>query len=101
MTSADVARVMSDSDRTGVSVVFRVPPSIGALYADVAGDFSAWALLPMEPLDDGGFYLELRLDPGRRWRYRFLIDGTDWVNDPDASEFVALGKGGNASVVVT
>jgi Glycogen recognition site of AMP-activated protein kinase len=73
-------------DRDLTTIVFCIPPEFGGRYADVAGDFTAWASLAMEPRSTGGFCLSLRLERGFRWRYRFLVDGEHWMNDPNACE---------------
>jgi hypothetical protein len=89
----------SDADLT--TIVFSVAPELGRRYVDVAGDFTAWAPLAMDPLSDGGFSLSLRLEPGRRWRYRFLLDGEHWMNDPNACEFGTCPTSGAVSVLHT
>jgi hypothetical protein len=78
-----------------------VPPELDCGYADLAGDFTAWAPFSMDPVPGGGFRLNLRLERGRRWRYRFLLDGVRWTSDPYASEFVTDANGGVVSVLHT
>lgn len=83
------------------TIDFIIPPVFGGRYADVAGDFTAWVPLAMEPQPAGGFWLSLRLERGRRWRYRFLLDGEHWMNDPNACEFCTCPTGGAVSVLHT
>jgi hypothetical protein len=58
---------------TGVR--FRLSDGFAADVVEVAGDFSAWAPIAMNREVDDGFILDLQLEAGRRWRYRFLLDG--------------------------
>jgi hypothetical protein len=67
----------------------------------VAGDFSAWAPIAMARDPGRCFWLGLQLEAGHRWRYRFLLDGERWMNDPGASEFVNGPNGAAASVLET
>jgi hypothetical protein len=83
------------------TVTFRLSAEFGAAVAEVAGDFSAWAPLAMLPDGRGGFRLDLGLDGGRQFRYRFLLDGERWINDPLASDFIAGPNGSAASMIVT
>lgn len=71
-----------------LAVRFHVPATLGAQVAEVAGDFSAWAPLAMVRDVTGAFHLVVQLDRGRRWRYRFVLDGDRWINDPAAHAFV-------------
>jgi 1,4-alpha-glucan branching enzyme len=48
---------------------------------------------------DGSFTLEKTLPPGR-YAYKFVVDGTNWKEDPKAAEFADDGFGGKNSVVV-
>jgi hypothetical protein len=83
------------------AVRFHVPASLGARVAEVAGDFSAWAPLAMVRDATGAFHVSLVLDPGRRWRYRFLLDGDRWINDPTATSFVDGPNGTPCSELIT
>ncbi|MGY6502577.1 MAG: isoamylase early set domain-containing protein [Acidimicrobiales bacterium] len=62
-----------------------------------------WAELPMRryPTGSGPWYLTLRCPPGTTVEYRYLVDGTEWVNDPAAHDERPNGMGGTNSVVVT
>ena len=83
------------------AVTFRLSKGCAADVVEVAGDFSAWAPIAMGRDADDGFTLDLRLEAGRRWRYRFLLDGERWMNDPDATEFVIAPDGAAISVLQT
>ncbi len=57
----------------------------GASNVAVAGDFNEWNTTshPMERRGDDLWVLELDVLPGRHG-YKFLVDGQQWWNDPDA-----------------
>jgi hypothetical protein len=37
----------------------------------------------------------------RAWKYRFLIDGGQWINDPQADDYADCVDGGAVSVLCT
>jgi 1,4-alpha-glucan branching enzyme len=51
----------------------------------LAGDFNDWSTTahPMRQLEKGRWTVEAELPPGRH-EYRFVVDGNEWWNDPDA-----------------
>jgi hypothetical protein len=86
-----------------VKVTFSVPSRIGAASVAVVGDFNGWS--PdrdlLAPADDGALSRTVELEVGRHYRFRYLLDGDRWENDPDADEYVANDFGGDDSVVRT
>lgn len=67
----------------------------------VAGDFNNWDTNAdkMVNLGDGNWSVTLNLKPGR-YEYKFVIDGSKWIADPSAKEFIDDGYGGQRSVLV-
>jgi len=61
-----------------------------AKTVSLVGEFNAWNIYatPMKRLKDGSFKIELTLDPGRSYEYRYLIDENRWENDWDADRYV-------------
>lgn len=53
----------------------------------------------MDRDEDGMFIAEVELERGRAYRYRFLLDGERWENDPRAHHYEANEFGGDDSVV--
>jgi 1,4-alpha-glucan branching enzyme len=51
----------------------------------VAGDFNGWrtASHPLDRDREDLWVLEVNLAPGR-YEYKFLVDGRQWWNDPEA-----------------
>jgi hypothetical protein len=105
---ASIERVWDDQEtaRAGgstdlVTVTFMTPPAIGGQFAELVGEFTSWVPLPMDRRRDGGFVMALRLDAGRSWRYRFLIDGDRWMNDWSADDYEMVEDGSCMSVIRT
>jgi hypothetical protein len=86
-----------------VDVTFELPPTVIGETAAVAGEFNAWSVdaNPMARGADGAFRTTLTLEIGRHYRFRYVIDGVEWVNAWDADEYVPNGHGGDDSVVRT
>jgi hypothetical protein len=97
----DTKPVVSERRATDRLIEFALPAWCGARSAAVAGDFCAWVPLPMERDPTGTFGLRLRLESHRTWRYRFLVDGQRWINDPGAVEYAAVRSGACVSVLRT
>lgn len=78
--------------------------SLGAVH--VAGSFNGWAA----SVDQGGWAMEhlpaenlwiarRRLEEGQRYSYKFVLDGQEWISDPDAEGSEPDGFGGSNSVL--
>ncbi len=81
-------------------VTFRLPRSVGAQVATVVGEFNGWSpdAHPMAPEDDA-FVARIPLEPGRAYRYRYLLDGARWENDWAADGYVPNEFGGDDSLI--
>lgn len=91
-------------DPKKVIVRFELPPAIWADQVYLVGDFNGWneTSHPMKcNRDDGMWYLTLELDHGRRYQFRYLVDGREWHNDWKADDYVPNPFGGTNSVVFT
>src|SRR3954465_16019759 len=84
-----------------VEVTFEVHPALNAQRANLCGDFNDWNndANPMQRRDDGGFTVTLQLEPGRSYRFRYLLDGERWENDWAADDYVRNEYGGDDSLV--
>ena len=89
--------------KTKTKVTFELPAEVGAEQVTVVGDFNDWSLTadPLKRRKDGSFRLELSLANGRRWRFRYLVDGWRWENDWDADDYERNDHGSDDSVVIT
>ncbi len=84
-------------------VTFALPAAIKAETVHLVGDFNNWdeqATL-MKPLKDGRFSVELDLETGKEFQFRYLVDGSEWHNDWEADKYVPNPFSGDNSVVVT
>jgi 1,4-alpha-glucan branching enzyme len=83
-----------------VLVTFRLPRAVKAESVHVVGDFNAWSSVahPMTR-DAEGLVTAVELDGGRRYRFRYLLDGERWANDWAADDYAANNFGGDDSVI--
>ena len=84
-----------------VQVIFEVDPAVRAERANLCGEFNSWSRdsHPMERKSDGGFSLEIELEAGRAYRFRYLLDGERWENDWAADDYVPNEYFGDDSLV--
>lgn len=82
-------------------VIFSLPGfCVESIY--VVGDFNAWVqgATPLSPCEQG-WCVEVDLPVGCAYRYRYLVNGSRWINDWNADSYVPNQFGGDDSVVVT
>ena len=82
---------------------FRLPREAApkAQKITIVGDFNNWdkeATL-LKKLENGDFTITLELDPGKEYRFRYLIDDKMWENDWRADKYVKSTYGVEDSVV--
>jgi len=67
----------------------------------LVGDFNNWQI-GETPMKKGKnvWSMSLDLETGREYQFRYLIDGSNWENDPEADKYVASGFGSENSVIV-
>ncbi len=84
-------------------VTFVLPPEIEAKTAAIVGDFNNWdkGATPMSQLKDGTWKVDVKLEAGKEYQYRYLVNGLEWHNDWNADKYVAHPYGGENSVVIT
>jgi 1,4-alpha-glucan branching enzyme len=54
----------------------------------VVGDFTDWQPTPMEQLKNGSFKVVLELEQGSDYQFRYLLNGSEWVNEAEADRYV-------------
>jgi len=83
-------------------VTFKYPNQEHADSAMLAGTFNSWSTsdTPMKKLKDGSFSVTLSLEAGQSYPFRYILDGTAWVNDPEADHYEANEHGESNSVLV-
>jgi 1,4-alpha-glucan branching enzyme len=67
----------------------------------LVGEFNDWdpTATPLKE-SKGEWKVNLKLDKGKEFQYRFLINGTEWENDWEAHKYVSGNAGEDNSVVV-
>lgn len=75
----------------------------GVKKVQLLGDFNNWdkSAEPMTALKSNDFTATLELEAGKEYQFRYLIDGSEWKNDPEADALVANDFGEENSVVST
>ncbi len=83
-----------------VRVTFELPASVWADRIFLVGDFNQWCLTatPMGQDRDGIWRVTVDLPWGRRYEFRYLIDG-QWKTDAHADGFAINTYGTDNSVV--
>lgn len=84
-------------------VTFILPNEIKAKSVNLVGEFNSWDkdTMPMLQAKDGTWKIEIRLDAGHEFQFRYLVNGNEWHNDWEADKYVMHPYGGENSVVVT
>lgn len=56
----------------------------------LAGDFNSWSSIdtPMKKQKDGSFQVKIKLETGKEYQFRYLLDGKQWENDWAADKYV-------------
>jgi 1,4-alpha-glucan branching enzyme len=82
-------------------VIFAVMPEGNVQTVAVCGEFNGWdpTAHPMKRQKDGRFALTLSLATGQTYRFRYLLDGARWENDPTADAYVPNPYGSEDSVI--
>lgn len=85
-----------------IIITFEIPGTVWAERINLVGDFNNWDRegLSLQQNRDGNWQIELELDEGREYRFRYLLDGQHWRDDWYADRFVPNPYGGHDSVVI-
>jgi 1,4-alpha-glucan branching enzyme len=85
-------------------VTFTLPKEAAgaAKTAHVVGDFNDWNVRAnaMKKLRDGTLTATITLKRGRKYQFRYLLDGAIWENDWNADKYAQNSFGSENSVVV-
>ena len=82
-------------------VTFQLPAEVEADSVVIVGDFNNWQqdATPMEQLKDGRFKAIVELEKNSEYQFRYLLNGTQWINEDEADKFVPNPFAGENSVV--
>ena len=85
-----------------VDVTFTLPAEVQAGSVMLCGEFNEWSAgtTRLEQGSDGSWRATVALEPGRSYRYRYLLDGQRWENGWQADGYVPNSYGSEDSVVV-
>ena len=83
-----------------VDVIFVLPAEVEAEEVALCGEFNDWSTndIKLARDGDGTWRVTVTLEPGRAYRYRYLLDGQRWENAWDA-DYVPNPYGGDDSVI--
>ena len=79
-------------DRKICKVTFTLPDYFEESFeqASVVGEFNNWnaeANVLEKNKKTGLHSAEIELESGKEYRFRYVVDGKTWLNDPDADRF--------------
>lgn len=85
-----------------VDVRFTLPAEVQAGTVALCGEFNNWSAqdIRLGRGGDGSWQATVALEPGRSYRYRYLLDGKRWENAWQADRYVRNPYGSTDSVVV-
>jgi 1,4-alpha-glucan branching enzyme len=84
-------------------ITFEIPGSVWADQIHLVGDFNSWdrESLPFRFTRQDTWQVELELEQGREYHFRYLVDGAHWRSDRHADRHVVGADGASDSVVIT
>jgi 1,4-alpha-glucan branching enzyme len=85
-----------------VRVTFVLPSTMWAEKVSLVGEFNDWdtSATPMtHNRTDANWKASVDLPAGRRYRFRYLVDGKEWLNDWHADDHLENPYGSYDSVV--
>ena len=70
-----------------------------AKSVELMGEWNGWKSIPMTKGDSGVWTVKVSLSPGS-YGYKFLVNGNDWVFDPDNSNKKTIDNIENSAVEI-
>ena len=85
-----------------IDVTFTLPAEVHAGTVALCGEFNDWSAedIGLQRDSDGFWRATVALEPGRSYRYRYLLDGERWENAWQAGCYAPNSYGSTDSVVV-
>lgn len=85
-----------------IDVPFTLPAEVHASTVALCGEFNDWSAedIRLQRDSDGSWRATVALEPGRSYRYRYLLDGEHWENAWQADCYAPNSYGSTDSVVV-
>ena len=85
-----------------VRITFELPSNMWAERVNLVGEFNDWdtTATPMSRTrSDANWKVTLELEEGKQYRFRYLVDGKEWLNDWHADDHVDNPYGSYDSVI--
>ncbi|MDC0611948.1 isoamylase early set domain-containing protein [Vibrio sp.] len=93
-------RYFKTKDEVEVTFELEVPESSSKV--SIVADFLDWQPEPMKKIAKSSmFKFKTRLPKDGEFQFRYLLDGQQWVNDPNADNYIPNGFGEDNSLVST
>ena len=86
-------------DKKKCRVTFKIPADIASEKVQLYGEFNDWVGQKMTRQKSGFFSLSVTLPAGRKYQFRYLLDGDRWENDPKSDAFIPNPFGTEDSVL--
>jgi len=85
-----------------IGITFTLPADVHADSVVLCGEFNQWSPegIKLERGTDGIWRTTVGLEPGRSYRYRYLLDGERWENAWHADRYVPNPYGSTDSVII-
>ncbi len=87
-----------------VRVTFRLSQHIWADHIALVGDFNNWDVhhhLLRQTHNDMDWHISLDLEPNHTYRFRYLVNDEEWMDDDHADDYATNPFGGFDSIVDT
>jgi 1,4-alpha-glucan branching enzyme len=95
-----VKKITSIKSKTVVNITFKLPSNIKATAAFVVGEFNNWDTTANPLLKTKeGWKTTLKLETGKEYQFRYLVNGSEWHNDDAADDYVSNNFGSKNSVI--
>jgi 1,4-alpha-glucan branching enzyme len=94
---------MNGGEECKARVTFALPGRLWADTVHLVGDFNDWNQRshPLRQDAAGNWSITVDLEAGRAYQFRYLVNGTDWMNDSHADAYVHNLYGSDNSLVLT
>ncbi|MGX9416468.1 isoamylase early set domain-containing protein [Vibrio sp. RC27] len=85
-----------------VEVTFELEVQDAASKVSIVADFLEWKPEPMKKMAKRPVYkFKVRLPKNGEFQFRYLLDDQQWMNDPNADNYISNGLGEDNSLVTT
>jgi hypothetical protein len=100
-TERPAPHLLEPAKASSAEVTFTLPAEVHADSVALCGEFNQWSpdSIQLERGRDGIWRTTVTLEPGRSYRYRYLLDGKRWENGWHADRYVPNPYGSTDSVI--